>query len=156
MCEKLCRTLLKQLTESEDSFKETNERWKTKMAKWEEWRRNQEKSQKAFQNKSKKGASRQDEEKASKLDLQRDAGEVEASQMASFDPTAPIEGFYFADWTKLLPSEFERYRRQLERRGVPMDLLDALQRGIGVHHAGMNRKYRQVYVGFPTLVLLFC
>lgn len=36
------------------------------------------------------------------------------------------------------------YVRQLSRRQVAPWLIDALKRGIGIHHAGMNRKYRQV------------
>ncbi|KAK1020060.1 hypothetical protein LTR33_019254, partial [Friedmanniomyces endolithicus] len=41
-------------------------------------------------------------------------------------------------------SELEIYVRQLGKRNIQQWLIDALQRGIGVHHAGMNRKYRQV------------
>ena len=38
----------------------------------------------------------------------------------------------------------EIYVKQLGRRNVDPSLIAALARGIGVHHAGMNRKYRQV------------
>lgn len=49
-----------------------------------------------------------------------------------------------ADTRKLLPSEFEKYAEELRQRLVLVRLIDALQCGIGVHHAGLNRKYRQV------------
>lgn len=62
----------------------------------------------------------------------------------SFDPDAPVTGFHFADTAKLTDSEFEGYATQLHHGDVPEKMIAALRRGIGVHHAGLNRKYRQV------------
>jgi replicative superfamily II helicase len=40
--------------------------------------------------------------------------------------------------------ELAKHEKELIRREVPEYLLAGLRRGIGVHHAGLNRKYRQV------------
>jgi ATP-dependent RNA helicase DDX60 len=44
---------------------------------------------------------------------------------------------------KLTSSEFDEYATELRKCEVPRRLISALKRGIGVHHAGMNRRYRQ-------------
>jgi superfamily II RNA helicase len=85
-----------------------------------------------------------DEEVLSKADLMRDNASTEASPWASFDPENPVDGFHFADHKKLTQEELLKNMRELIRRDVPEWLLNGLKRGIGVHHAGMNRKYRQV------------
>ncbi|KAK6597799.1 dead deah box helicase [Botrytis cinerea] len=51
--------------------------------------------------------------------------------------------FSFADPKRLQKEELDGFIRQLRRKEIREDLIDLLKRGIGVHHAGMNRKYRQ-------------
>ena len=85
----------------------------------------------------------QDGPKLSKLDMMREAS-VERSKWEDFDADAPLDLFSFADRTKLPMSELEAFIDAL--RGVevtPLFLL-ALRRGIAVHHAGLNRQYRQM------------
>lgn len=41
-CEHICRQVLGQLQEAEVHWKETSRAWKVKVAKWEEWKQNQE------------------------------------------------------------------------------------------------------------------
>lgn len=148
MCEKICTTLMSQLVSAEQQWKESSPKWKAKVTAWEQWKKEQEKKPKKAPPKTskKKGGKGDDEdgdERDSKLDLQKDAA-TDASPFASFNPDAPVEGFHFADLKKLLPSELQQYCYQLERRGLPAWLGEGLARGIGIHHAGMNRKYRQV------------
>ena len=64
--------------------------------------------------------------------------------MARFNPELPIEGYHFVDERRLSNEEFDAYVETLRWRGISDWLLTALRRGIGVHHAGMNRKYRQI------------
>ena len=147
MCEKICRVLLEQLAKNELEQQKSGPRWERKLERWEEWKKVQEKNAsrkpKAPAKKG-KGGDKDDDEKTSKLDQQRDAGGADVSAWETFDPAAPIEGYHFADYTRAQLSEIELYVRQLKRRDVQQWLIDAIQRGIGIHHAGMNRKYRQV------------
>lgn len=80
----------------------------------------------------------------SAADRMREEASIESSIYESFDPDAPVDSFHVADIKRLSPSEFGEYAHQLRRRYQPEWLIDALKHGIDVHHAGMNRKYRQV------------
>lgn len=150
MCEKICKALKEQLTEAETSWKESSRSWKTQVAGWEKWKKTQEdlaaKKAKPAKVSKKKGSpeDRDDAGESSKLDRLRDAGGADDSKYALFDPAAPVDGFHFADSKRCSPSELEEYIRQLRWKHVPEWLISALTRGIGVHHAGMNRKYRQI------------
>jgi len=147
-CERIAGTVLKQLKAAEDYWKETSPEWKRLMDEWEEWKKMKEskhshKAPKAAQkNKSKRGDDGDDA--ASRMDTLRDEASVEAGFFDSFDPNEPREGFSFADKRRYQVSELREDFRRLERKGVPKWLREALHRGIGVHHAGMNRKYRQM------------
>ena len=145
MCEKICQALLEQMQKAETEQRKTGPKWEKTLERWEQWKKAQEKVAAKMAKTSKKVNKGQDgDEKGSKLDQQRDAGEEEVSPWVNFSPDAPVEGFHFADHTKLQMSELEIYIKQLGYRGVPQWLIDSITRGIGVHHAGMNRKYRQV------------
>ena len=149
-CEKITRTVMEQLQAAETAQMKSGPKWEKKLERWEEWKKLQEKAASKGAKATKKTTGKKgqehdaDDEKTSKLDQQRDAGTNEASSWDAFDPEAPVDGYHFADHTKVLPSEMDIYIRQLKRREVQSWLIDALRRGIGIHHAGMNRKYRQV------------
>lgn len=68
---------------------------------------------------------------------------MEVSSFDLFNPSELLDDFSFADKRHCQKSEFDEYVRQSRRKYVREDLINLLQRGIGVHHAGMNRKYRQ-------------
>lgn len=155
MCEKLARTVIQELEKKEEAWKESSSIWKKKVAEFERWSKDQEAirdrakvPKKADKKKGKRGdgddEGGEEGEKLSKAERNREAGGVESGKWAGFNPRAPIDGFHFADVKKLAPSELQDYQRQLRNRGVDEWLVHALSRGIGVHHAGMNRKYRQV------------
>ena len=147
MCEKVCQTLLEQLAKDEHEQQKSGGKWERKLERWEDWKKVQEKnaSKKAKAPAKKKGGDKDDDEKTSKLEQQRDAGASDVSAWETFDPAAPVEGYHFADYTRVQLSEIEGYINQLYRRDVQQYLIDAIQRGIGVHHAGMNRKVSQRY-----------
>ncbi|KAL4797903.1 DEAD/DEAH box helicase [Aspergillus venezuelensis] len=146
-CEEIYYDLVAKLKTAEDHWKATSTVWKTKLAKFEEWQRSRE-NDAAFlkrMEKGKKGKKRRDnddDDQISSFDLEREM--AESSQFESFNPEDPVSGFHFADEKKLTTSEIEEYAKVMRRREVPEGLIVALKRGIGVHHAGMNRKYRQV------------
>lgn len=141
MCKRICR-LLDDLVAAEESWKALSTAWKRKLEKWEEWKQDQEKlARKRMPKASKKGA--EDGDNMSRAERMREAASAEASQFESFNPDAPVDGFHMANVKKLSAETFEEYAVQLRRREVAEWLITALRRGIGVHHAGMNRKYRQ-------------
>lgn len=144
-CERMCRTLMEELESAEAAWKETNPKWKSTLATWEAWKKAMAKADKRRPPKvpSKKGG-KGDEEVLTKADLMRESADNEASPWASFNPENPVEGFHFADHKKLTQDDLAKYMKELIRREVPEWLLNGLKRGVGVHHAGMNRKYRQV------------
>jgi superfamily II DNA or RNA helicase len=151
-CEKLMRDVVEELEMKEAAWKDANTSWKEKVSEFEKFN----KENKAIKAKFKDGKSTgknkakrrsddfDDEERVSKFNREREAGSTEHSKWDGFDPCAPINGFHFANGKKLLQSELDEYKRQLRERGIAEWLISALSRGIGVHHAGMNRKYRQV------------
>lgn len=143
MCEKICKKLMAQLIEEEKHWKDTNPQWKEKLKAWEKWKLQEAKKPRKSAAKGKKKGGNEDDEKASKIDLERENAEGELSPFANFNPDEPQEGFHFADNKKLLRSEFDEVLWKLKRKHISSWLCDALLRGIGVHHAGMNRAYRQ-------------
>lgn len=134
VCEKMCQTLMKQLTEAETTWKETSPKWKDKLKEWDDWKKEMSRREKQGVRGANKGMTKQDQ--------MREAANQEVSAFASFDPEKPIDGFHFADNKKMSQQELDDFAYQMRRRGVDDWLIDGLRRGIGVHHAGMNRKYR--------------
>ncbi|KAJ5657229.1 DEAD/DEAH box helicase [Penicillium longicatenatum] len=141
-CEEICQHLLAQLRKAESAWKLESQAWKAKLSKWSEWKKSQEGAKKkAIKTPKKK---RSEDQATSRADEIRDAAFAEGSMWELFDPERPLERFSLADPKKVSQSEFLKYTEDLEWRDIPRWLIDALERGIGVHHAGMNRKYRQV------------
>ena len=145
-CEGIARALLKQLEDAEADWKERSVAWKTKLKGFEEWKKNQSKAgaKKPAKAPAKKKGKMDDDDSASKTDRLLENANEEANPYANFDPDAPVDGFHFAAKQKADPAKLSRYFYQMMRRGVSPWLAVALRRGIGIHHAGMNRKYRQV------------
>ncbi|KAH7409767.1 DEAD/DEAH box helicase-like protein [Phaeosphaeria sp. MPI-PUGE-AT-0046c] len=154
-CEKLMRDMIQELEMKELAWKDSNTSWMKRLAAFDRFKEAHEAIKTSFKDgkgTGKRKAKREggnkreegDEERVSKLDREREAGSVEHSKWDGFDPHAPINGFHFANTQKLLRSELDIYKQQLRDRGVAGWLISALSRGVGVHHAGMNRKYRQV------------
>ena len=145
-CEGIALSLLKQLEDAESRWKETSPTWKSKLTGWEEYKKNQSKAgaKKPAKAATKKKGKDDDDDPSSKMDRMQDAASDEANPYANFDPEAPVDGFHFAAKQKAEASELSGYFYQMRKRGVSPWLMLALRRGIGVHHAGMNRKYRQV------------
>ncbi|KAI9783682.1 MAG: hypothetical protein M1839_003530 [Geoglossum umbratile] len=150
-CEHIARSILQGLESAEHSWKETSPRWKSLIEGYEKWKaaKKKEPTRTAAKSKRKGGKDDADGERLSKTDMERESGDREGSQYETFDPDAPCEEFSFADKQKVEVVEIEGYFNKLAWHGVPEWLLTALTRGIGVHHAGMNRKYRQ------TIEILF-
>ncbi|KAK7972419.1 DEAD/DEAH box helicase [Apiospora saccharicola] len=95
---------------------------------------------------------------ATKHELLRENIDYEQSHWTNFDPDAPIAEFTLADHTKISRDELEKSLRDLQWLKTSTRLIGALERGVGVHHAGMNRRYRQIVEmlfrkGYLTVVI---
>ncbi|KAF4957474.1 hypothetical protein FSARC_11310 [Fusarium sarcochroum] len=139
-CEQAVRHILSVLQNAENAFKETDLVWQQKIQTFEQWKKQKESGrQNQASSRSKSG-----DENVSKLELARDEASVDVSQWESFDPEAPLDQFSFAGTKAMQQNEFDKMVRSLSRDKVAPWLIDALRRGLGVHHAGMNRRYRQI------------
>lgn len=146
-CENMAKSVVRELEEAESHWKSNNPAWKAKISGFEKWKADKAKTGAKKPAKvvtKKKGKGDDDDDPASKLDKAQDAASEDTNPYANFDPDAPVDGFHFAAKHKADAAVLSRYFWQMQRRGLASWLTLALQRGIGVHHAGMNRKYRQV------------
>ncbi|KAF7550986.1 hypothetical protein G7Z17_g5343 [Cylindrodendrum hubeiense] len=142
-CERAVTYINGKLGRREQTWKSSDADWLKKIQEFKQWKRQmtgQREPNPAVRSKDLAG----DASKVSKLDLAREEGSVETSPWESFDMNAPLEQFSFADNTKMQKAEFTEMIRTLRREKVKPLLIEALERGLGVHHAGMNRRYRQV------------
>ncbi|MCJ1436082.1 hypothetical protein MMC27_005460 [Xylographa pallens] len=141
-CERIGKSLLDRLQDAEKSWKAESPKWAAMTESYEKWKSASKlKAPKAVKAKKTKD---KDDERGSKADAERDSAEREASPFEQFDPDAPCEEFSFADVQKVQKSDMEEYFRQMEWKGVAEWLMKALKRGVGIHHAGMNKKYRTI------------
>ncbi|PQE30888.1 DEAD DEAH box helicase protein [Rutstroemia sp. NJR-2017a WRK4] len=146
-CETIAQTVLKSLVEAETKWKQ-GPTWKKVLDDYEQYQENRRQDMKfsaAQKKQTKKTGDKDDKKEAqpSKMDLLRDEASGEWSLWESFDPDAPQADFSFSDPKRLAKEELEEFVRQLRRKEIKEDWIDLLKRGVGVHHAGMNRKYRQ-------------
>ena len=145
-CENIAKHILKQLEEAEETFKNGSPTWKAKLAGFEKWKADRDKmagKKLAKHSAKKKGKGDDNDDPTSKAEKEQDLASEDANPFSNFDPAAPVDGFHFAARQHQDDSQMSQHFSQMQRRGVAPWLLIALRRGIGVHHAGMNRKYRQ-------------
>ena len=142
-CEGICRVITRQLEAAETKWKESSSVWKTKLSGFETYKKEKAKlaNKKAPKQTSKKKGQSEDDPKTDKL---LDATSDDIDPFAGFDPEDPVDGYHFAAKHNAEAGELNKYFGQLRWRGLPEWLIIGLKRGIGVHHAGMNRKYRQI------------
>ncbi|KAL1860353.1 hypothetical protein Daus18300_009266 [Diaporthe australafricana] len=153
-CEEIAFRILSDLATAEKAWKETDAGWKRKVAKFEQFKKDQAKVDALKQKTTKaKSKGKRDED-----DVGDGRMDDDPSTLSAFDPEAPLERFSLGDETKLTRSELEWMIWSLRWKNINPDILNALRRGIGIHHAGMNRKYRQIVEmlfrkGFLTVVV---
>ena len=71
---------------------------------------------------------------------------------ASFDPSEPSKDFSFAgNYINVSKEDADKAIADLAQwSGVDRRILNALKRGIGIHHAGMNKAYRGLVERYPS------
>lgn len=75
--------------------------------------------------------------------MREEASSGDSSFYDLFDPDEPLPDFSFADKKKLQRNELEALVKQLRYKHISETLISLLYRGIGIHHSGLNKKYRQ-------------
>lgn len=133
-CERVLEFVLEQLESAEKSWKESSKEWKNDLRDYNLWKTSNDKRK----------AAKKTSEKRTKDEKMRDEASSEISRWESFDPEWPLERFSFADGSRLTRSELAGFIASLDSEMIRPHLFLALKRGIAVHHAGMNRRYRQV------------
>lgn len=144
-CENTVVYVLAQLEKAEKAWKEDSTEWARTINEYGAWKKAKNQGQEnKTERKKRPGETRgQGEENLSKTDMMRDAS-VETSKWDSFDPETPLERFSFADERQTSGSELQILVERLIQLKVQPEIVAALRRGIAVHHAGMNRDYRQM------------
>lgn len=130
-CEIAVRHFLTALQSAEEQWRKSNPAWKYKLEQWEHW-----KSQAAARRRAADQLLKANKKAA---EDRRDA--KEATWEESFDPNDPNPQFSFLG-TKVSKEHLEAAITDLSWTSTPTWVLDALRRGIGIHHSGMNKHYR--------------
>ncbi|CCM02168.1 uncharacterized protein FIBRA_04246 [Fibroporia radiculosa] len=134
-CENMAKYLLNQLEDTESTWRDNSPEWAQKMKQWERWR----------------SQAKARERQASKLmkqkkDSEEPQAEVHESWESQFDPEDPSPQFSFTGVsTAYTMQDLNDEIRSLARWSkIPEWAFKGLRRGIGVHHAGMNKRYRSL------------
>ncbi|KAL6875303.1 P-loop containing nucleoside triphosphate hydrolase protein [Trichoderma longibrachiatum] len=140
-CEQIVNTIFNNLVEAENKWKCSSPEWAQKMEDFEAWKKTARIQQTLVIRQRQRGKNK-DDVRMSKDEQLREKASVDVSPWASFDPDEPLERFSFADTTKMQTSEVEVIIQPV-RGNVSPWMIDALRRGLGVHHSSLNREYRQ-------------
>jgi hypothetical protein len=130
----MAATLLGELLDKEEEWRASNPEWKRKLAQYEEWLSRAKDRERAAA-------------RATKNKVDPDEAKMKTVEwQATFDPNAPLPQFSFAgQHTSYTQSMLEEELKHLVRwTSTPQWALFCLQRGIAVHHAGMNKRYRTI------------
>lgn len=132
----MAKVLLVSLSRAEKEWRDASPKWQRKIQDWETW----------------KAQAKDRVRAAERLIKQMKAdgesgpsGTADTSWEASFDPNEPSPQFSFAGRSSYSKSElYDDIKEMSWRKSAPNWALQALERGIAVHHAGMNKKYRSL------------
>ncbi|KAK3362356.1 P-loop containing nucleoside triphosphate hydrolase protein [Lasiosphaeria hispida] len=141
-CQAIAVQLFETLDSAESKYRETDSAWLAKIAEFEKWKKARVAKKAARTLVS--GPDKSDEGGWGKAEVEREAASRDISRWEGFDPNGPLARFSFADTTKISREELEERLRTIYPDAVRPIFIHALRRGVGVHHAGMNRQYRQV------------
>ena len=138
-------TLLGALLTKEEEWRASNPEWQRKLAQYEEWLSRAKDRERATARAAKNRVD-PDEVKTETMEWQ-----------ATFDPNAPLPQFSFASQhTSYMQSMLEEELKRLRRTSTPQWALFCLQRGIAVHHAGMNKRYRAIVERWAIVIWFVC
>ncbi|KAJ8293829.1 putative helicase [Rhodotorula toruloides] len=129
-CESLAKRISKDLETAEDQWRKNSSTFKERVARAKAAEKAAAKKAKAMETST---VNRKQEEEAARMGVVEEA--------PSFDPEAPSEEFTFVG-KGISYVEFKKDVDDLLFLDMDPWLINALRRGIGVHHSGMPRRYR--------------
>ncbi|CAA7261143.1 unnamed protein product [Cyclocybe aegerita] len=132
-CEFLAKTLFRALEIAEQEWRSEDPNWKARVRQWNIWKERE---------KLRERTTAKQQRKKTVDDEDRD---VSHSWEASFNPKDPSPQFSFANPRSYSYSDLETDLVAIAWActSIPW-ALNALRRGIAVHHAGMNKQYRSL------------
>ena len=140
--EEVAKAILERLKKDEAEWRKHSPEWAKKVKGWEDWEAGAKEREKAAQ----RAALKKEKAEGDKMDRLQAAAAVDSSPLAiyaNFDPDAPSEEFTFINWgTRYSASELEEDIKSLAWSDTPKFLLEALRRGVAVHHSGLPKVYR--------------
>lgn len=127
--------LLERLEEGEEHWRASSTEWQRKIRAHQNWlakaKQRERQTDRAARQKTDEDAPTQ--------------GAAESSWEASFDPDEPSPQFSFAGTSAYSKADLQKEIDDLARwSSTDPKALRALRRGIGIHHAGMNKGYRSL------------
>lgn len=142
--ETLGEKVLNVLEAREAEFRDSDPSWQRKLKAYEKWVGDADKRQK-----EKERAMKRTKKNADKDDDAPEQAEAEVEEVGwqeSFDPTAPDPNYSFIGLKNTYGDQdmAEELARLERRNACPSWMLRALRRGVGIHHSGLNRRYRQL------------
>ena len=135
-------SLVAGLKKAENRWRATSPEWAEKIRAYESWKAGAKQREK-----QKERAARQRPDEDGPQDVAS-----ETSWEASFDPSEPSKDFSFAgNYVNVSKEDVNKEIARLAKwSGADPRALAALKRGIGIHHAGMNKGYRGLVERYPT------
>jgi hypothetical protein len=141
-CERVAQTLVETLERGESKWRRESPEWKQKIKRWETWKH----QAKDRERTAKRLVKQKKPDGEDHLDIPT------ASWESSFNPSDPSQAFSFTSiHTSYSKAELARDIRRISFVNLPEWAISALKRGIGVHHAGMNKHYRSLVEGYNTI-----
>lgn len=140
-CEQVVYELVTYLEQAEEKWRSTSPEWAEKMRAYNAWQ--------ALAKRREKQMERSAKQKPSEGDGSKEVAS-ETSWEASFNPSEPSSDFSFAGIVSKEDVDTE-IGRLARRNIVDHRALAALKRGIGIHHAGMNKRYRTLVERYTVI-----
>ncbi|KAA1476464.1 P-loop containing nucleoside triphosphate hydrolase protein [Dentipellis sp. KUC8613] len=147
-CEVMAKQIYHSLKNAEAKWRSNSTQWTNKLNQWEKWKSEEKQRQRATERLSKQ-----------KIDPDAPRETDSHSWESSFDPKDPSPQFSFAQLHAYTKEDLMDEIQSLRRWSSTQDwVLDALWRGVGIHHAGMNKAYRSLVerlfrLGFLRVVI---
>ncbi|GAA5972085.1 hypothetical protein JCM11641_002488 [Rhodosporidiobolus odoratus] len=129
-CESLAKRISKDLEAAEDRWRRNSTTFKERVARAKAAEKAAAKKAKAAETST---VNRKQEEEAARMGV--------TEEVSTFDPEAPSEEFTFVG-KGISHLEFKKDVDELLFLDMDPWIINALRRGVGVHHAGMPRRYR--------------
>ncbi|CCG81092.1 Uncharacterized helicase C694.02 [Taphrina deformans PYCC 5710] len=142
--ESLGEKVLNVLEAREAEYRETDPAWQRKLKAYEKWLGDADKRQKEKERAMKR--TKKNADKDEDAPEQPEAEVEEVGWQESFDPTAPDPNYSFVGLKNTYGDQdmADELARLEKRNACPLWMVRALRRGVGIHHSGLNRRYRQL------------